>query len=233
MRRTRKAAFVVGVTTALSLALAGCSGGDAASTGGALDEAACDALLSDLPAPTAAASAGAAGTDAATTAPAVSPTADAGGSTGPEKKSITFVGGAYTTTTEAYWKDLGTKFSAANPGYSVNFQIIDWNNIDQQVATMIQTKQYPDVLNQNKFSGWASNGLLQPASALVEAFFLIRDPLGNIKASSEPASTRAPSTRCRSSPAPARCSTTRPPSPRRASRPRRRPGRSWSPTRRS
>ena len=51
------------------------------------------------------------------------------------KKTITFVGGGYTATTEAYWKDLAAKFSAANPGYTVNVRIIDWNNIDQQVAT--------------------------------------------------------------------------------------------------
>ena len=52
--------------------------------------------------------------------------------------TITFVGGAYTATTVTYWKDLAAKFEAANPGYKVNIQIIDWTNIDQQVATMIQ-----------------------------------------------------------------------------------------------
>jgi multiple sugar transport system substrate-binding protein len=82
-------------------------------------------------------------------------------------KTINFVGGAYTGTTEAYWKDLAGKFEAANPGYTVNVRIIDWNNIDQQVSTMIQTKQYPDILNENKFSGWAANGLLQPVNSLV------------------------------------------------------------------
>jgi multiple sugar transport system substrate-binding protein len=82
-------------------------------------------------------------------------------------KTISFVGGAYTGTTEAYWKDLAGKFEAANPGYKVNIRIIDWNNLDQQVSTMIQTKQYPDILNQNKFSGWAANGLLQPIESLV------------------------------------------------------------------
>jgi len=166
MRRSRKASFVVGATAALSLALAGCNSSDS-NSGGALDEAACDALLSDAPAPTAAASAATGGGGAAASPEATAPS-DTGGSSGSAKKSITFVGGAYTTTTEAYWKDLATKFSAANPGYSVNVQVIDWNNIDQQVATMIQTKRYPDVLNENKFSGWASNGLLQPASALVD-----------------------------------------------------------------
>ncbi len=167
MRRSRKATFAVGATAALSLILAGCSGGDESSSGAALDEAACDALLSDAPAPTAAASA-AAGSSAAASAPPPTGSADPGDASGSAKKTITFVGGAYTTTTEAYWKDLATAFTAANPGYTVNVQVIDWNNIDQQVATMIQTKRYPDILNQNKFSGWAANDLLQPASDLVE-----------------------------------------------------------------
>ena len=168
MRRSRKATLAVGATAAFSLILAGCSGGGSSSGGGPLDQAACDALLSDAPAPTAAPSGSAGSTGAGGSTPATTAQAGPGASSGSSKKAITFVGGAYTTTTEAYWKDLATKFAAANAGYSVNVQVIDWNNIDQKVATMIQTKQYPDVLNQNKFSGWAANDLLQPASDLVK-----------------------------------------------------------------
>lgn len=164
-RVLNKAKLAAALIAASSLTLAGCVSGP--TSGDALNEASCDALLStDQPA------AAAAAPSTAPIAPvslrqSVTPPLTTTPGVDDEKKNITFVGGAYTSTTEDYWKNLAAKFGAANPGYSVDVQIVDWNNIDQQVATMIQTKQYPDILNQNKFSGWASNGLLQDASQLV------------------------------------------------------------------
>ena len=165
-----KVGLAAALTAAAALTLAGCAGGS--SSGGTLDTAACDALLSSEPA-AAPAAAPAESTapvaladftaGSATVKPAVAPTVVKAADD--DKKNITFVGGAYTSTTEDYWKNLAAKFAEANPGYTVDVQIIDWNNIDQQVATMIQTQQYPDILNQNKYSGWAANGLLQDASA--------------------------------------------------------------------
>ncbi len=163
-RRIRTASAALAFAAVTALTLAGCAGGGG---GGTLDKAACDALISKDPAPSAQGAASPAPL-AASAATAVQPAVATGpAKTADEKKTITFVGGAYTDTTEDYWKDLATKFEAANPGYTVNVQIIDWNNIDQQVATMIQTKQYPDILNENKYSGWASDDLLQDASKLV------------------------------------------------------------------
>jgi multiple sugar transport system substrate-binding protein len=168
---TRKVGLALALTASASLLLVGCAGN---TSSGALDKASCDALLSKTPAPAAAAAATPITTESASyetssitkqAAPATARSTSV--KTAAEKKTITFVGGAYTSTTAAYWKDLAAKFEAANPGYKVNVQIIDWNNIDQQVATMIQTKQYPDILNENKFSGWAQNGILQPAASLV------------------------------------------------------------------
>jgi multiple sugar transport system substrate-binding protein len=168
---TRKVGIALALTATASLVLVGCASGSGSS--GALDKASCDALLSKTAAPTTAAAATPITTKTASyetssivqSAPKASKPTSVKAATA--KKTITFVGGAYTSTTAAYWKDLATKFEAANPGYKVNVNIIDWNNIDQQVATMIQTKQYPDILNENKFSGWAQNGLLQPAGSLV------------------------------------------------------------------
>ncbi|GAB3596848.1 extracellular solute-binding protein [Microbacterium tumbae] len=171
-RTTPKVGLAFALVAATSAALAGCA---ATGSGTTLDEASCDALLSDSPA---AAAAAAPSQPQAATASASAPTSPtvrtaavdtAVPAAAESTKTITFVGGAYTSTTQDYWEDLAASFEAANPGYTVNVQIIDWNNIDQQVATMIQTKQYPDILNQNKFSGWAENGLLQPAEDLVSA----------------------------------------------------------------
>jgi multiple sugar transport system substrate-binding protein len=158
-------AGVLALAATVSMTLAACGGGGSNTSG--LTEAACDALLSKSPAPgaPAASPAGTTASPAAYVQPAAGVTVLAKAAAA--AKTITFVGGGYTDTTEAYWKDLASKFEAANPGYKVNIQIIDWNNIDQQVATMIQTKQYPDILNENKFSGWAANGILQPADSLV------------------------------------------------------------------
>jgi len=166
-----KAGLVLAMAAAASLGLVACSGGSSASS--ALTEASCNALLSKAQPLAAAASASRTGAAASTVAATRPVTSTSSGSVrtvaDTEKKTITFVGGAYTSSTKTYWDDLATKFEAANPGYKVNVNIIDWNNIDQQVATMIQTKQYPDILNENKFAGWAGNDLLQPAKDLVSS----------------------------------------------------------------
>jgi multiple sugar transport system substrate-binding protein len=160
MKKPLRLAAALGITSLLLAAGCSSSSSSTASSGG-LNQASCDSILNGP----VAASSGAAGiTSAAGSAPAVA--ASPGPASG-DAKSITFVGGAYTSTTQAYWQDLATKFQAANPGYTVKVQIIDWNDIDQQVATMIQTKQYPDILNENKYSGWAADGLLNPAANLV------------------------------------------------------------------
>ena len=49
----------------------------------------------------------------------------------------------------------------------VDLRIIDWNSIDQQVSTMIQNNQPPDVLNLNSFSSYAKDGLLYSADEVL------------------------------------------------------------------
>jgi multiple sugar transport system substrate-binding protein len=164
-RTVRKLSATLAVGVSTSLLLMACGGGSSSGST-ALDQAKCDALISNSPAPSASGAGSPTGTTSSA-APAAPPSS--GGAPAPAggKKTITFVGGGYTSSTDAYWKNLAAKFEAANPGYKVNIQIVDWTNIDQQVQTMIQTKQYPDILNTNKFTGWAANGLLQPAADLV------------------------------------------------------------------
>lgn len=161
-RKQRNGGGLLAVGVVALLLATACGGGSSGSS--SLTREQCDALMSKDPAPPSAAPPSASGD---TSSPAPSDGSGGGTPIDGDKKNITFVGGAYTSTTQAYWENLATKFEAANPGYTVDVRTIDWNNIDQQVATMIQTKQYPDILNQNKFSGWAANGLLHPASDLV------------------------------------------------------------------
>ncbi len=64
--------------------------------------------------------------------------------------------------TRPFWQALAETY-AKQTGVKVDLQVIDWNSIDQQVSTMIQNNQPPDVLNLNSFSSYAKDGLLHPA----------------------------------------------------------------------
>jgi multiple sugar transport system substrate-binding protein len=63
-----------------------------------------------------------------------------------------------------YWDGIVTAFEKANPDIKVNVTSIPWTNFDQQVQTMIQNKQYPDITEGDYFSNYAKDGLLYPAS---------------------------------------------------------------------
>jgi len=61
--------------------------------------------------------------------------------------------------TRPFWQGLAEQYTRQT-GVKVDLQVIDWNSIDQQVSTMIQNSQPPDVLNLNAFSSYAKDGLL-------------------------------------------------------------------------
>ena len=61
--------------------------------------------------------------------------------------------------TRPFWQGLAEQY-AKQSGVKVDLQVIDWNSIDQQVSTMIQNNQPPDVLNLNAFASYARDGLL-------------------------------------------------------------------------
>jgi multiple sugar transport system substrate-binding protein len=63
-----------------------------------------------------------------------------------------------------YWGGIVTAFEKAHPDIKVNVTSIAWTNFDQQVQTMIQNKQYPDITEGDYFSNYAKDGLLYPAS---------------------------------------------------------------------
>ncbi|MET7476982.1 extracellular solute-binding protein [Streptomyces sp. NPDC005648] len=89
---------------------------------------------------------------------------DSGGSGG---RTIRFVAAKYDDDTQAYWTALIKDFEAANPGYRVNLEVVDWEQMDSKVKTYVQTKQEPDILNYNKFSDFARDGLLHKAQDVV------------------------------------------------------------------
>ena len=68
--------------------------------------------------------------------------------------------------TRPFWQALADAYTKQT-GTKVDLQIIDWNSIDQQVSTMLQNNQPPDVLNLNSFSSYAKDGLLYSADEIL------------------------------------------------------------------
>ena len=83
--------------------------------------------------------------------------------------TIKLVAAQYSDKTQGYWQNLIKAFEAKNPDIKVDLQVIDWNNITQQVNTMVQTRQLPDILNLNTYAGFAKDGLLYKASDVMSA----------------------------------------------------------------
>jgi multiple sugar transport system substrate-binding protein len=88
----------------------------------------------------------------------------AGGCGGSDKpRSIKVVIAEYSKDhTRPFWQALAQQYTEQT-GTKVDLQVIDWNSIDQQVSTMIQNNQAPDILNLNSFSSYARDGLLYSA----------------------------------------------------------------------
>jgi multiple sugar transport system substrate-binding protein len=91
-----------------------------------------------------------------------------GGSGGGNKNTIHLVAADYGTgpsnTSQKYWQGIANDFHKANPSITVNVKTVNWNDIDNQVKTMVQNHQYPDVLEGNYYSSYAQEGLLYKVS---------------------------------------------------------------------
>ena len=68
--------------------------------------------------------------------------------------------------TKPFWQDLSERYTR-DAAVKVDLRIVDWNSIDQQVSTMIQNDQRPDVLNLNSFSSYARDQLLYTADEVL------------------------------------------------------------------
>ena len=66
-------------------------------------------------------------------------------------------------TSQKYWQGIADAFHKQNPKITVTVQTINWNDFDNQVQTMVQNKQYPDVIEGDYFPDYAQAGLLYPA----------------------------------------------------------------------
>jgi multiple sugar transport system substrate-binding protein len=105
----------------------------------------------------------AAGAAAALAIAACGGSSSGSGSGGSSSGTISVVMAQYSSHTQPYWTSVVNRFQKQYPKIHVNLRVIDWNTLLQQVPTMIQTHSYPDVLNFNAYSTFASSGLLRPA----------------------------------------------------------------------
>jgi multiple sugar transport system substrate-binding protein len=91
-----------------------------------------------------------------------------GGSSGSGTTTLKLVVADYGTgasnASAKYWDGIVTAFEKVHPDIKVNVTSIAWTNFDQQVQTMIQNKQYPDITEGDYFSNYAQDGLLYSAS---------------------------------------------------------------------
>src|SRR5215468_5015552 len=91
------------------------------------------------------------------------------GERGAASKSIKVVIAEYSKDhTRAFWQGLADQYTKQS-GVKVDLQVVDWNSIDQQVSTMLQNNQPPDVLNLNAFASYAKDGLLYSADEVLSA----------------------------------------------------------------
>ena len=97
--------------------------------------------------------------------------ASSGGSSGSGTTTLKLVVADYGTgpsnASAKYWDGIVAAFEKVHPDIKVNVTSIAWTNFDQQVQTMIQNKQYPDITEGDYFSNYAQDGLLYSASEVL------------------------------------------------------------------
>ncbi|MGW7587116.1 ABC transporter substrate-binding protein [Kitasatospora sp. NPDC054768] len=71
--------------------------------------------------------------------------------------------------TQAYWQGVISAFEQQNPKIKVDLQVINWNDIDTQVKTMVQNGNQPDILQTGGYADFAKNGQLYPAQEVLSA----------------------------------------------------------------
>jgi multiple sugar transport system substrate-binding protein len=85
--------------------------------------------------------------------------------------TLQFYGADYGTgpanSTTKYWDAVASAFHAANPSITVDVQTVDWTDFPTKVATLIQNKQYPDILEGNPAPPYAQSGLIYPTSDIL------------------------------------------------------------------
>jgi multiple sugar transport system substrate-binding protein len=91
-----------------------------------------------------------------------------GSSTSNGAVTLKFFGADYGTgpsnSTTQYWNAIAAAFHKAHPNITVSVQTVNWNDFPTKSATLIQNKQYPDIMEGNPAPPYAQSGLIYPVS---------------------------------------------------------------------
>jgi multiple sugar transport system substrate-binding protein len=94
-----------------------------------------------------------------------------GGSAG--STTLTLFGADYGTgpanSTTKYWDAIASAFHKANPSITVHVQTVNWTDFPNKVQTLIQNKQFPDILEGDTAPQFAQSHLLYKTSEVLSA----------------------------------------------------------------
>jgi multiple sugar transport system substrate-binding protein len=78
--------------------------------------------------------------------------------------TLSFFGADYGTgpanSTTKYWDAIAAAFHQANPSITVNVQTVNWTDFPNKVQTLVQNKQFPDILEGDTAPQFAQSHLL-------------------------------------------------------------------------
>jgi multiple sugar transport system substrate-binding protein len=90
--------------------------------------------------------------------------------------TLTFFGADYGTgpgnSTTKYWDAVAAAFHRANPSITVHVQAVNWTDFPNKVQTLVQNKQFPDILEGDTAPQFAQSHLLYPDSQVMSAAVL-------------------------------------------------------------
>jgi len=72
-------------------------------------------------------------------------------------------------TSQTYWQNMADAFHKANPNITVQVQTINWNDLSSKVQTMVQNKQYPDILEGLTYAQYVQDGIAYKASDVLDS----------------------------------------------------------------
>jgi multiple sugar transport system substrate-binding protein len=73
--------------------------------------------------------------------------------------------GSQSTTT--FWNDVAAAFHTQHPKITVDVSTVVWTQFPDKVKTLIQNRQYPDILEGNPAPPYAAEGLIYPTSQIL------------------------------------------------------------------
>ena len=73
----------------------------------------------------------------------------------------------YTDRMQPYFDDLAARFMEQYPQVTATVEVVNWEQLNDKLATLVATGQAPDIANSNVFANFAADGLLYPAADIV------------------------------------------------------------------